>query len=101
MLDRAARLTPAGLRAAIARAVIKAAPKKAKERRETAARIARVERWLQDTGNAALMGASCPRPRPWPPTSRLQQGQRNYVPPGWKGTWTSFAPAPIWTCSWA
>ena len=41
------------------------------------------------------------KPRPWPPTSRLQQGQRNYVPPGWKGTWTSFAPAPIWTCSWA
>ena len=38
VLDRAARLTPAGLRAAIARAVIKAAPKKAKERRETAAK---------------------------------------------------------------
>ena len=38
VLDRAARLTPGGLRAAIARAVIKAAPKKAKERRETAAK---------------------------------------------------------------
>ena len=60
VLDRAARLTPAGLRAAIARAVIKAAPKKAKERRETAARNARVERWLQDTGNAALMGCELP-----------------------------------------
>ena len=60
MLDRAARLTPAGLRAAIARAVITAAPKKAKERRETAARNARVERWLQDTGNAALMGCELP-----------------------------------------
>src|SRR5437667_2657601 len=60
VLDRAARLTPAGLRAAIARAVIKVAPKKAKERRETAARNARVERWLQDTGNAALMGCELP-----------------------------------------
>jgi hypothetical protein len=60
VLDRAARLTPGGLRAAIARAVIKAAPKKAKERRETAARNARVERWLQDTGNAALMGCELP-----------------------------------------
>ena len=36
VLDRAARLTPPALRAAIARAVIKAAPKKAKERRENA-----------------------------------------------------------------
>jgi hypothetical protein len=60
VLDRAARLTPGGLRAAIARAVMKAAPKKAKERRETAAKDVRVERWLQDTGNAALMGCELP-----------------------------------------
>jgi hypothetical protein len=60
VLDRAARLTPGALRAAIARAVITAAPEKAKERRETAAKDARVERWLQDTGNAALMGCELP-----------------------------------------
>src|SRR5437868_3828667 len=60
VLDRAARLTPGGLRAAIARAVIQAAPKKARERRETAARDARVERWIQDSGNAALMGCELP-----------------------------------------
>jgi hypothetical protein len=60
VLDRAARLTPGGLRAAIARAVIKAAPEKAKERREAAARFARVERWAEDTGNAALMGRELP-----------------------------------------
>src|SRR5438552_13137675 len=60
VLDRAARLTPGGLRAAIARAVITAAPKTARERRETAAKDARVERWLQDTGNAALMGSQLP-----------------------------------------
>jgi hypothetical protein len=60
VLDRAARLTPGALRAAIARAAITAAPEKAKERRETAAKDARVERWLQDTGNAALMGCELP-----------------------------------------
>ena len=60
MLDRAARLTPGGLRAAIARAVMEVAPKKAKERRETAAKDARVERWTEDSGNAALMGCELP-----------------------------------------
>jgi hypothetical protein len=56
VLDRAGRLTPGGLRAAIARAVMEAAPKKARKRRETAARFARVERWAEDSGNAALAG---------------------------------------------
>ena len=60
VLDRAARLTPGGLRAAIARAVIEAAPEKARERRETAARSARVERWREDSGNAALAGRELP-----------------------------------------
>jgi hypothetical protein len=60
VLDRAALLTPGGLRAAIARAVIEAAPDKARERRESAARFARVERWAEDTGNAALMGRELP-----------------------------------------
>ena len=56
VLDRAGRLTPGGLRAAIARAVMEAAPKKARKRRETAAKFARVERWAEDSGNAALAG---------------------------------------------
>ena len=60
VLDRAGRLTPGGLRAEIARAVMKAAPEKAKERRETAAKFARVERWAEDSGNAALMGRELP-----------------------------------------
>src|ERR1700742_1326607 len=45
ILGRAGRLTPGSLRAALARAVMEAAPKKAKERREKAAKTARVERW--------------------------------------------------------
>jgi hypothetical protein len=60
VLDRAARLTPPALRAAIARAVMEVAPEKAKERREQAARDARVERWVEDSGNAALMGCELP-----------------------------------------
>jgi hypothetical protein len=60
VLDRAGRLTPGGLRSAIARAVIEVAPEKARERRETAAKFARVERWTEDTGNAALMGRELP-----------------------------------------
>ncbi len=60
VLDRAARLTPGALRAAIARAVMEAAPEKARERRQTAAKFARVERWAEDTGNAALMGRELP-----------------------------------------
>ena len=60
VLDRAGRLTPGSLRAAIARAVIEAAPGKARKRRETAARSARVERWAEDSGNAALAGRELP-----------------------------------------
>jgi Domain of unknown function (DUF222) len=60
ILGRAGRLTPGGLRSAVARAVMEAAPEKARQRRETAARFARVERWAEDSGNAALMGRELP-----------------------------------------
>jgi Domain of unknown function (DUF222) len=60
VLDRASRLTPGGLRAAIAHAVMEVAPEKARQRREAAAKDARVERWAEDSGNAALMGCELP-----------------------------------------
>jgi hypothetical protein len=60
VLGRAERLTPAGLRPAVARAVVEVAPEKARKRREEAARDARVERWAEDSGNAALMGRELP-----------------------------------------
>ena len=60
VLDRAGRLTPGALRAAIARAVMEVAPDKARKRREQAARDARVERWAEDSGNAALVGRELP-----------------------------------------
>ena len=60
VLGRAGRLTPGSLRSALARAVMEVAPDKARERREKAARTARVERWAEDSGNAALMGRELP-----------------------------------------
>ena len=60
VLDRMGRLTPAALRSAIARAVIQVAPDKARERREKAARQARVERWAEESGNAGLAGRELP-----------------------------------------
>ena len=60
VLGRAGRLTPAGLRSAIARAVIEVAPEKAKERRTKAERDARVERWAEASGNAGLAGRELP-----------------------------------------
>ena len=63
VLDRAGRLTPGGLRAAIARAVMEVAPEKARQRREVAAKFARVERWAEDSGNAALAGRELPAGR--------------------------------------
>ncbi len=60
IVGRAGRLTPGGLRSALARAVLEAAPETAKERRRSAARFARVERWAEDSGNAALMGRELP-----------------------------------------
>jgi len=60
VLDRAGSLTPAQLRAAIRRAVMEVAPKKAKERREHMAKRTRVERWAEDSGNAGLAGRELP-----------------------------------------
>jgi hypothetical protein len=54
VLGQAAGLSPGQLRAAIRRAVMRVAPKKAKDRREHGAKNARVERWAEDSGNAGL-----------------------------------------------
>jgi hypothetical protein len=70
VLDRAGRLTPGGLRSAITRAVIDVAPEKARKRREKSEQDARVQRWMEDSGNAALMG------RELPPADVLAADQR-------------------------
>ena len=70
VLDRAGSLTPAQLRAAINRAVMEVNPDKAKKRREHAAKRTRVERWVEDSGNAGLAG------RELPPAEVLAADQR-------------------------
>ena len=60
VLGRAGRLTRPGLRAAIARAVMEVAPGKARKRREEEAKKTRVERWMEDSGNAGLAGRELP-----------------------------------------
>jgi hypothetical protein len=70
VLDRAGRLTPGGLRAAIKRAVIEVAPDKAVKRREKGEQDARVERWPELSGNAGLAG------RELPPADVLAADQR-------------------------
>ena len=70
VLGRAGRLTPGGLRSAMAHAVIDVNPDKARKRREEAARDARVQQWAEDSGDAALMG------RELPPAEVLAADQR-------------------------
>ena len=70
MLGRAGRITPGSLREAITQAVMEVAPKKARQRREHAAKRARVERWGEDSGNGALAG------RELPPAAVLAADQR-------------------------
>jgi hypothetical protein len=70
VLDQAGMLTPPGLRAAIARAVMEVAPGKAKKRREHEAKKTRVERWAEASGNAGLAG------RELPPAEVLAADQR-------------------------
>jgi hypothetical protein len=54
VLGRAGQLTPAGLRAALLRAVMDVAPDKARERREAAARTRRVELRAEESGNKQI-----------------------------------------------
>ena len=98
VLDRAGRLTPGGLRAAITRAVLEIAPDKAVKRREEGRRDARVQRWREDSGNAALMGRELPRPRCSPRTSASRGGPKGSRQRAWTATWMSCGLAPIWTC---
>jgi hypothetical protein len=60
VLARAAGQTTTHVRAAARRAVIAADPGAARQRREEAAREARVERWTEPAGTAALAGRDLP-----------------------------------------
>ena len=100
MLDRAGRLTPGALRAAIARAVMEVAPEKTRKRRERAAKSAEVQQWAEFSGNAALAG------RELPPADMLAAGQRidswaaQLKAPAWRARQVNCGPGRSWTyCS--
>ena len=100
VLDRAGRLTPGSLRAAIARAVMEVAPKKARKRRETARKDARVERWQQDSGNAALAGFELPPDEALAADQQITWWARELKKAGLEGDMDGCAPAPSSTwCS--
>jgi Domain of unknown function (DUF222) len=86
VLGRAGRLSPGGLRAAIARAVMQVAPDKARKRREDAARDARVERWPEDSGNAALVGRELPPDRVLAADQRISWWARQLKKAGLEGS---------------
>jgi len=101
VLDRAGRLTPGGLRAAIAHAVMDVAPKKAKERREAAANDARVERWAEDSGNAALMGCELPPDEVLAADQRITAWARELRKAGLDGGMDVLPARAFLTCCWA
>ena len=60
IFPRAGQQTSGQLRAALARAILAADPDAARKRREQAQREARVLRWREDAGTAALSGRDLP-----------------------------------------
>jgi Domain of unknown function (DUF222) len=70
ILPKAGNMTAGQIRAAIARAVLKVDPEAGRRRREEAAKDARVTRWREDAGTAALSG------RDLPPADVLAADQR-------------------------
>jgi hypothetical protein len=86
VLDRAGRLTPGALRAAIARAVMEVDPEKAKERRERAARQARVEIWAEESGNAGLAGRELPAAQAYAADQRIRSWARQLKRAGLDGS---------------
>jgi hypothetical protein len=81
VLAHAPGQTTGQLRAAARRAVLTADPAAVRERKERAQCDARVERWDEHAGTAALAGRDLPPPRCWPPiTIFLPWPTRSGVP---------------------
>jgi hypothetical protein len=87
VLGRAGRLTPGSLRAAIARAVMEVNAAAARKRRETARKQARVQRWAEDSGNAALEGRELPVAETDAMDRRISWWARQLKKAGLAGSW--------------
>ena len=86
VIPTAAGKTPGQLRAAIARAVLKADPGAARLRREQAQRDARVELWREDAGTAALCGFGLPPDEALAADQRITDRARELKAAGVAGT---------------
>ena len=86
IFPRAGQQTSGQLRAALARAVLSADPDAARRRREEAQRDARVLRWREDAGTAALCGRDLPSAEVLAADQRISARARELKSAGIKGT---------------
>jgi hypothetical protein len=57
-----------------------------------------VERWIQDSGNAALLGCELPPDDVLAADQQITARAEELKKAAWTATWTSCEPAPTWTC---
>ena len=87
VLGRAGGLTPGGLRAAIRAAVMEVNAAKAKKRREAARKHARVQMWLEPSGNAAIEARELPAAAGEAMDQRISWWARLLKKAGVEGSW--------------
>ena len=86
IFPRAEQQTSGQLRAALARAILAADPEAARRRRERAQREARVLRWREDAGTAALCGRDLPSAEVLAADQRISARARELKSAGLAGT---------------
>jgi hypothetical protein len=86
IFPRAGQQTSGQLRAALARAILAADPDAARKRREQAQREARVLRWREDAGTAALSGRDLPSAEVLAADQRISARARELKSAGLAGT---------------
>ena len=86
IFPRAGQQTSGQLRAALARAILAADPDAARKRREQAQREARVQRWREDAGTAALSGRDLPSAEVLAADQRISARARELKSAGLAGT---------------
>jgi hypothetical protein len=86
IFPRAEQQTSGQLRAALARAILAADPDAARRRREQAQREARVLRWREDAGTAALCGRDLPSAQVLAADQRISARARELKSAGLAGT---------------
>ena len=86
IFPRAEQQTSGQLRAALARAILAADPDAARKRREQAQREARVLRWREDAGTAALSGRDLPSAEVLAADQRISARARELKSAGLAGT---------------